>query len=52
VVTFGPATAALLTTHRERQEAERRVVRDAWLDAGWCSPPRSAVGSTRARSAV
>jgi integrase len=34
VVTFGPATVALLIKHRERQEEERRLVRDAWLDTG------------------
>lgn len=34
VVTFGPATATLLAAHRQRQEAERRVLRDAWEDTG------------------
>jgi integrase len=34
VVTFGPATANLLGAHRERQEAERRLLRDAWENTG------------------
>jgi integrase len=34
VVTFGPATANLLAAHRERQEAERRLLRDAWENTG------------------
>ena len=34
VVTFGPATAAVLAAHRERQEAERRLLRDAWENTG------------------
>ena len=34
VVTFGPATAAVLSAHRERQDAERRLLRDAWEDTG------------------
>jgi integrase len=34
VVTFGPATATLLAAHRVRQDAERRLLRDAWEDTG------------------
>lgn len=34
VVTFGPTTAAMLSDHRKQQEAERRLVGDAWPDTG------------------
>lgn len=34
VVTFGPTTAAMLSDHRKQQEAERRLVGDAWSDTG------------------
>ncbi len=34
VVTFGPSTAALLVEHLQRQEAERRMLRDAWQESG------------------
>jgi integrase len=34
VVTFGPATAAVLTAHRERQRQEAAFVGPAWQDSG------------------
>jgi len=47
VVTFGPSTAAVLVAHRQRQETERRMLREAWEDTdlvftnpvgGWIDP--------------
>jgi len=47
VVTFGPATASLLSDHRRRQDAERRAARGTWSDTdlvfttsigGWVDP--------------
>lgn len=34
VVTFGPATAAMLAAHRERQDGEAAFVGSAWQDSG------------------
>lgn len=34
IVTFGPATAAVLAAHRERQSAEADFVGPAWQDSG------------------
>lgn len=34
IVTFGPATAAVLAAHRERQRAEAAFVGPAWQDSG------------------
>src|SRR5207248_8958982 len=34
IVTFGPATAAVLAEHQARQKAEADFVGAAWLDSG------------------
>lgn len=34
VITFGPATAASLAAHRNRQAAERKAAATAWIDTG------------------
>ncbi len=34
LVTFGPTTAAVLSAHHQRQEVERRMLREAWRDTG------------------